>query len=157
MKVLSITLLCLSNIIGCAHAQSVDEDIDHLSRQLNIDRIESKLARHDASALAIIPASNGKTVANVFKKNHLAIANNSDVGCYSVALKPLNSPGCLISIYVTRKKSSGKYSDLTGVHAIWARGLKDKNFHPANAWAEHVTQADSWIQPGGMLDMSDRP
>lgn len=156
MKILIPCVFILSMSALSSWAVSIEDRIQKLSAEAGINKIEAKVYKHDSSAFSTIPSAVG-SVADIFRQNSLVITNNSDVGCYPIALKPLQEPGCLISVFVSRKRNSGKYSDLAGFHAVWARGLSDKNFKPANGWAEHITNADSWIQPGGLIDTGDRP
>lgn len=121
---------------------------------------ENALLDHDVSALAILPAPGFKDgVAGVFRKHRLHINLNSEVLCSdrpSGAFAP--TAGCYVSIYVSRERPSGKYSDLAGWHAIWFRGLKDHQFRPMNNVAEYLTSEDeSFLRKGGMLEIADRP
>jgi hypothetical protein len=147
-----VALLLLAPMCGSWGAS----DIGRLLDEVHIENIEKKLQRHDASALSIIPSVSG-TAYSVFAKYNLHVNDNSAAGCYRTAIKPLKESGCIISIYVSRKRASGKYSELAGFHAVWIRGLTDQAFTPANEWAEHISNADSWLSFGGALDTQDRP
>lgn len=121
---------------------------------------EDALLEHDSNALAILPAHGFRDgVAGVFKKHQLHVNQNSEVACND---RPVGSfaptAGCYLSIYVSRKRSSGKYSDLAGWHAIWFRGVQDVEFRPMNNIAEYLTHEDaSFLKKGGMLEVADRP
>jgi hypothetical protein len=121
---------------------------------------EDALLGHDIRALSILPAPGFKDgVAGVFKKHRLHINQNAEIMCSdrsNLAIAP--TAGCLLAIYVSRQRASGKYSDLAGWHAIWFRGVGDKVFRPVNNVAGYLSQEAPWfLKSGGLLDNEDRP
>ncbi|MYM32645.1 hypothetical protein GTP58_30365 [Duganella sp. CY15W] len=134
-------------------------EVEKLGESIDIDKINRAIDRHDVSVLAVVPVpGQDKNLARLFKRHNLVIANNGEALCeQAVKFDGLERAGCSISIFVSRKRGNGKYSDLAGFHATWFRGTHDKAFKPANGWAEHITYADEWIALGGMIDRMDRP
>lgn len=139
---------------------TLSPQIEKLGSDLKIDDISLGLVHHDVSVLSAVPVPGpDKDLAHLFKRRKLVIAQNGEASCLQrVTVHGKDRPGCLISIYVSRKRANGKYSDLAGMHAIWFRGLTDNAFKPANGWAERITLDEvAWIGPGGRIDQVDRP
>lgn len=127
--------------------------------QIGMDKLGVGIIRRDVGVLSVIPVpGRDRTLANLFKRQHLVIAKNADSGCAEDNKFELaGGPGCYVIIFVSRQRANGQYSDLAGFRSIWFRGLKDSSFRPANHWAQHISKDDSWIQSGSIIDQQDRP
>jgi hypothetical protein len=122
--------------------------------------IKHRIRKHDSSALAIIPAQGYKDgMAGVFKAFRLHINQNMEVACDDHHLYNADpQPGCMITVYVSRVRASGKYSDLAGWRASWFRGINEKSFHPASGFANYLSAGDvQMLNFGGFVDAEDRP
>lgn len=139
---------------------SVSEPLGALIMEIKACDVEDALLGRDIRALSILPANGFKDgVAGVFKKHQLHINQNAEVMCSDHPAPTISkTPGCSISIYVSRVRASGKYSDLAGWQAIWFRSVGEKTFTPINKVAGYLTKAEPWfLKSGGMLDNEDRP
>lgn len=119
-----------------------------------MDRINARLEQHNPSDLSTIPARGYKNgVAGVFKDYRLHANVNSEIFFRGAAIPEKGFPiGYYFSIYVTRKNSSGRYDELDGIHAQWFRAEGQSTFVPWNSWAQHISDHDSWLDPGGPID-----
>jgi hypothetical protein len=152
---MSNVLLAKQSAVNCGGNESTCAF--DMGEKLNIDRVDAAIKRHQSSALAILPAKRG-TVADVFRQRHLQIAENGEAWCGRIPFGQSDlRAGCVIEVYVSRKRASGRYSALAGVHAIWFKSIHDNSFVPVNDWAQHVSDNDEWLRPGGWLDSADRP
>ena len=126
---------------------------------LNLDAINARLERHDSSVLSIIPSKDYKSgVAGVFKAYRLHVGNNGEIYYRDTAIPEKRIPkGYYISIFVSRIRTSGQYSDLAGFHAVWFKGEDDRDFRPFNGWARRISDHDSWLNFGSPIDTMDRP
>ena len=139
---------------------SVSERLGALIMDIKACDFEDALLRREIQALSALPADGFRNgVAGVFKKYRLHINQNAEVMCSDHPAPTISqTPGCSVSIYVSRVRASGKYSDLAGWQAIWFRSIGEKTFRPVNKVAGYLTNAEPWfLRSGGMLDNEDRP
>jgi hypothetical protein len=119
-----------------------------------LEDVENALIEGRVSALEVVPALDGKSdVAKVLTSRRILIGRNADVTCMPF-VKPMNAPGCMLTVYLTRKKPN-QQTDLSGVPAHWFMGVNDTRFRPLEGWAQHVDQNDQWLDTNGMLDYAD--
>ncbi len=138
----------------------IDARVEKLATTLHIDKIQDRLTEHDSSVLSVIPSQGFKNgVAGVFKRHNLYVTENAEAICESQIPMGggVHKPGCYISIYVSRKRASGRYTDLAGFHASWFRGIDEAEFRPTSGFAEHLSKPDSYLIQGGFLEQMDRP
>lgn len=146
-------------VVGYRCYSDVSPKLRSLIDEIRACDIENALGRHDSSVLSIIPAKGFKHgVADVFRKYRLHVNQNVSVNCQDQPWPDTGASGCKIGIYVSRIRSSNKYSDLAGWSAVWFRGVDDATFKPMSQFAEHISNAnDSMLRVGGFMDVSDRP
>jgi len=88
------------------------ECADELFERLQLGRVDAAIKRHQSESLAVVPAGKG-TVADVFRRRHLHIAQNSGATCGDMPLESgVTRPGCLIWVFVSRERAFGQYSEL---------------------------------------------
>lgn len=122
-----------------------------------MDKLNKRLEHHDRSVLSVIPAMGYRDgVAGVLRDNRLYVNANSEIYFRAVPLPDKNQPvGYYFSLFVCRVHKSNHYEILDGVHAVWFRVKDQSSFVPWNAWAQHVSDHDSWIRSGGPIDEMD--
>ena len=120
----------------------------------HLDDLEAELVEGHVAALKVIPAHGAKSnVADVLTARGIRIARNADVACLPL-VKLANAPGCMITVYLTRKNSD-QQTDLSGVPAHWFMGVDEKRVRPLDGWAQHVDQNDRWLDASGALGNAD--
>lgn len=142
-----------------ASAQFSTPQIENFEKKMKIDKLSSGVWKHKSAVLSVIPVDGmEKNLANVSEKYNLYITNNGQVSCSDfVKTERYKGSGCVLSIYVSRRRASGNYSDLAGFHAMWFMGINETHFRPANGGADQIAMTGAMIQRGGLIDTHDRP
>jgi hypothetical protein len=121
---------------------------------------EDQLLGHNPAPLKMIPAKGFKDgVAGVFKKFSLHVNKNAEIACNDhIQLPNVSGGGCLLTVYVSRRRANNSYSELAGWPAIWFRGVQEPEFRPMNKVAQYLSTADQeFLKKGGIVDIGDRP
>ncbi len=93
----------------------------------------------------------------MFRDYHFRI-NDGWIAYLEEAIPEKNlGKGYHLVIYASRIRPSGQYSELAGFRAEWFKADGAAMFVPHNSRAQHLSDHDEWLRPGGMLDLGDRP